>query len=199
MRRAALTDRSSGKYRATSGDRRIKFVPARKRAVYLPRTAPFSLEKSYSARNVSRSSCFLLVFFIVFSFSWRCFPGANDSDVLPAVGMGHDKKPACGGSAKRDKPLLCRRVVGIVVRDGQRVAEDTGRLAKRNAMFSEISRSFDAIPFERHCSILPHGNTVPSGYRSRGARVNKSARGCNLREAVDSRRGSPLGCRACPP
>src|SRR6266849_3754973 len=44
-------DCSSGKYSATSGERSTKFVPARKRARYFPRTPPFNLERSYSRRS----------------------------------------------------------------------------------------------------------------------------------------------------
>jgi hypothetical protein len=42
VRRALFTDGSSGKCSATSGERSTRFVPARYRAVYFPRTPPFN-------------------------------------------------------------------------------------------------------------------------------------------------------------
>ena len=49
-RRAALTAASVGKASANSGSRSTRFVPARYRVTYLPRTPPFIDAKSYSAR-----------------------------------------------------------------------------------------------------------------------------------------------------
>jgi hypothetical protein len=73
--KAELTDCSSGKYGATSGERSTRFVPARKRATYFPRTPPFHLDRSYSRRSSPRRSCFSVLFFILFSLAPRCLTG----------------------------------------------------------------------------------------------------------------------------
>ncbi len=66
-----MTDCSSGKCFATSGESSTRFVPARKRSTYLPRTPPFNLDRSYSRRSSSRRTRFSAFFFILFSLARR--------------------------------------------------------------------------------------------------------------------------------
>lgn len=93
VRKAVLTDCSSGKYSATSGDKSTRFVPARKRAAYLPRTPPFNVDKSYSGRRPFRCSFFSVVFFIMFSLAPRRLAGADYSDILTAIRVGDNQHP----------------------------------------------------------------------------------------------------------
>src|SRR5216683_6182180 len=106
LRNAELTDRSSGKCSATSGERSTRLVPALYRAIYLPRTPPFNLDRSYSRRSSSRRCRFSVFFFILFSFALRRLTGAYDSDVLMAVRVSHDQNPADTRHSYRDKTLF---------------------------------------------------------------------------------------------
>src|SRR5271170_3553560 len=67
--KALLTSCSSGKYSATSGDSDTRFVPARYRSTYFPRTPPFNLDRSYSRRSSPRLARFSAFFLIKFSLA----------------------------------------------------------------------------------------------------------------------------------
>src|ERR1035437_8097725 len=82
--KTAFTERSSGKYRATSGESRTRFVPCWNRFAYLPRTPPLSLERSYSERK-SSSRSLLFAFFIISSFLSCRFSCADDPNVVSTV------------------------------------------------------------------------------------------------------------------
>lgn len=76
-------------------EERTRFVPARQRAAYLPRTALFNCLRLYSRRKSSPRSRFsVFFFFIMFSLGPRRHASANNSDVPITVGMGNDQNAA---------------------------------------------------------------------------------------------------------
>jgi len=127
LRKAVFTACSSGKCLATSGESSTRFVPARKRVVYLPRTPPFNLEKSYSLRSSSPAVCFSVFFFIMLSFLRRCLTSTNNPNVGFAVCMRNDQNSASIRHPHRDKTLLHDRMIGVRIRYRQRIAEDACR------------------------------------------------------------------------
>ena len=127
VRRAAFTACSSGKCSATSGESSTRFVPARYRAIYFPRTPPFNSDRSYSPRSSSRRSRFSVFFFILFSFALRGLARADYPDVLIAVRMRHDQDSPSARQSNRDKTLFHHGVIGVGVRYRQRITEDARR------------------------------------------------------------------------
>jgi hypothetical protein len=123
VRKAVLTDCPSGKYAATSGERSTRFVPVRKRATYFPRTPPFKLDRSYSRRNSPRRPCFSVLFFMLFSLALRCLTGANNSNDLVAVHVGHDQNSARARHSDCDKPLFRCGMIRVGIRFRERITE----------------------------------------------------------------------------
>src|SRR5205809_1092688 len=125
---------------ATSGASSTKFVPARYRAAYLPRTPPLSSwRRSYSGRNSSFISS-VNFFFIGFSFSWGQCPCANDPSPLPTLGMGHHQETVTLRQADNDVTVLFLCVVGVRHGSAESITEDRCGFAKRDFVFADILR-----------------------------------------------------------
>src|SRR5437588_2016283 len=84
---------------------------------------PFNLDRSYSRRSSSVSFRLSVLFFIVFSFAQRRLAGADNPDILAAVGMGHNQDAAVPRHSSRDEPLFRERVIRVVIRHRQRSAK----------------------------------------------------------------------------
>jgi len=115
LRKAEFTERSSGKCSATSGERSTRLVPALYRAAYFPRTPLFNFRRSYSVRRSSRCFRNSVFLFIFRSLETRCFPGADNSDSLSSVSMGHKQKPASARLSKSDVTLFLEGMVRVIV------------------------------------------------------------------------------------
>src|SRR6266566_4039402 len=98
--------------------------------MYLPRTPPFSLDRSYSRRSSSRRSRFSAFFFIMFSFALRRPTRADNPDVLVAVYMGDDQNLAGARHSNRDKTLFRCRMIRVGIRYGQRITKYSWRVAR---------------------------------------------------------------------
>src|SRR6266478_1718797 len=91
--------------------------------IYLPRTPPFSLDRSYSRRSSSRRSRLSVFFFIMFSFAPRCLTGADNPDVLVAVQMGDHQNPAGARHSNGDKTLFRYGMIRVGIRYRQRITK----------------------------------------------------------------------------
>jgi len=89
-RNASLTASVEGKAAATSGSSRTRLLCLRSRATYLPRTPPFIDAKSYSGLRSSSFGRFALL--IEFSLAPRCSSGADDTDAIVSLRVGHDQE-----------------------------------------------------------------------------------------------------------
>jgi hypothetical protein len=149
-RSARLTDWSSGKCSATSGDKSARFVPALYRAAYLPQTPPRNLHKSYSRRSSSRVFRFSARFFIIFSLAPGRFACAYDPECFTAIGVSHNQQPLALRDPDCNKPPLGNRMIRILKRYRQRVAKNRRRFVKRNSMLSKVARCLARVPFKVH-------------------------------------------------
>src|SRR5436190_21281938 len=95
VRSASFTASESGKISATSGDKRIRFVPAAYRAAYLPRTPP---EKSISGTEEVEEE--LLFFRILMSLAPIRAPCTENARHVSAVCVTNDEKIAALGHAE---------------------------------------------------------------------------------------------------
>src|SRR3989304_7486325 len=98
-RRASFTAIASGKSSATSGSKTTRFVPAAKRAAYLPRIPP---RKSYSGSGSSAFTCCFgdrlgRAFFIHPPFAARGGSRADDLNDILALGVHHNQPAARRG------------------------------------------------------------------------------------------------------
>src|SRR3989442_924976 len=139
---------------ATSGASSTKFVPARYRAAYLPRTPPLSSwRRSYSGRNSSFISS-VNFFFIGFSFSWGQCPCANDPNPLATLGMGHHQKTGALRQANNDVTVLGLGVVGIRHGSTERISEDRCGFAERDLVFANVLRFLFGVAVKFHTASV---------------------------------------------
>lgn len=101
-------------------------MPFRKRAAYLPRTPPRSSDRSYSRRKWPLDSSRSAFFFIVVLLAARRFARANDSYCITVVSVRDDEDSIAARKSNCNKPLFKHGVIRVRIRQGQRVAEDSG-------------------------------------------------------------------------
>jgi hypothetical protein len=75
--------------------------------------AALQLGQVVTRRSSSVSFRLLVLFFIVFSLAQRRIPGADNSDVLAAVGIGHNQNPAGPRHPDGDEPLFRVRMIRV--------------------------------------------------------------------------------------
>ena len=152
VRRASFTAASVGKALATSGSSRTRFVPARSRRTYFPRTPPFMDAKSYSARIWSRSG--LLAFFIGLALTRGRWPRADDSDGVAPIRMRNNDDTTFGRLANGYEPMLPNRVIGIGIRRRERILQDRPRFMEIDTMLADVLRCLLWIPLEVHTGSI---------------------------------------------
>lgn len=118
LRRALLTEASSGNAAATSGLRRTRLVPFLYSSKYLPL---IPLPKSSRLYSLRISSC--LTVFIYFPFLSCCAPCAYYSCLSMSLSMNDNQQLTHYGIAKGQKSMLSYRMVGIVERNRQRITK----------------------------------------------------------------------------
>jgi hypothetical protein len=59
----------------------------------------------------------------MFSLVQRRLTGADNPDILAAVGMGHNQDAAGPRHSNRDEPLFQDRMIRVVIRDRQRIGK----------------------------------------------------------------------------
>ena len=151
--KAALTDSSSAKYPATSGQSSTKLVPALNRLASLPRTAPFNFDKSYSGRSSSCSSL-LRFFFLLLPFTPCRLARANDSGAFAPVGVRHDQKSSRVGHPDCNEAAFRCGMIWVIRGDREGISKNCRLLLKPNTVLAEVERSFLRIPFKLHPNIL---------------------------------------------
>ena len=142
---ASLTASASGNASCTSDSSKIRFVPARYRSTYLPRTLPFNFERSYSGR-ISSSKFSVLFLLIRFSLCAGRFPRADDANCFAVVGVRNEQQSALFGMPDNQKSPFFVGMIRVVKRIGKQVAENRCGFLKRNIMFREIARRFVFSP-----------------------------------------------------
>ena len=66
----------------------------------------------------------------MFSLAQRRLAGADNPDILAAVGMGHNQDAAVPRRSNRDEPLFRERVIRVVIRHRQRIGKNRSGLVK---------------------------------------------------------------------
>jgi len=66
----------------------------------------------------------------MFSLAQRRLAGADNPDILAAVGMGHNQDAPIPRYSNRDEPLFRERVVRVVLRYRQRIGKNRSGLVK---------------------------------------------------------------------
>src|SRR5205823_4593252 len=99
---------------------------SRYRAAYLPRTTPRMDRKSYSGRRSSSPGPFPsgeVAILVIPPFGPARLAGANEPDLVAAVGVRHDQQPAGGRQTHCNVTVFVVRVVRVVTGQPQRVRE----------------------------------------------------------------------------
>ena len=66
----------------------------------------------------------------MFSLAQRRVAGADNPDILAAVGMGHNQDAAVPRHSNRNEPLFRERVVRVVIRHRQRIGKNRSGIVK---------------------------------------------------------------------
>ena len=66
----------------------------------------------------------------MFSLVQRRLAGADNPDILAAVGMGHNQDEAVPRHSNRDEPLFRERVIWVMIRHRQRIGKNRSGLVK---------------------------------------------------------------------
>ena len=66
----------------------------------------------------------------MFSLAQRRLAGADNPDILAAVGMGHNQDAAVPRHSNRDEPLFRERVIRVMIRHRQRIGKNRSGLVK---------------------------------------------------------------------
>jgi len=66
----------------------------------------------------------------MFSLAQRRLAGADNPDILAAVGMGHHRDAAVSRHSNRDEPLFRERVIRVMIRHRQRIGKNCSGLVK---------------------------------------------------------------------
>ena len=93
-------------------------------------TSGIALDTLYSRRSSSVSFRLSVLFFIMFSLAQRRLAGADNPDVLAAIGMGHNQNLTFPRHSNRDEPLFRDRMIRVVIRHRQRIGKNRGGLVK---------------------------------------------------------------------
>jgi len=66
----------------------------------------------------------------MFSLGQRRLAGADNPDVLAAVGMGHNQNPVGSRHSDGDESFFRDRMIWVVIRHSQRIAKNRSSLVK---------------------------------------------------------------------
>jgi len=66
----------------------------------------------------------------MFSLAQRRLAGADNLDILAAVGMGHNQDAAVSRHSNRDEPVFRERVIRVMIRRRQRIGKNCSGLVK---------------------------------------------------------------------
>lgn len=104
----------------------------------MPRTAPFSLERSYSERSPSLGFFFSTVFFIVSSLTPRGSTSTDNSHRFTAIRMSHYQDSIRPRRADCNEALLRGGMIWVGIGPGQSVTKNGGSLLEGNPMLLTI-------------------------------------------------------------
>src|ERR1700687_517152 len=108
-------------------------------------------------------TCFLVSFFIGFSFRPRRFSGGNYSDnflsVFPAIGMNHQHDHSASNQSER-LPSFLAFYNAILSDEHMRIFEDQAGGLEADFVFRKVPAALELVPFEAHVVQLPSCNYI---------------------------------------